>query len=86
MHFFLTEILARIVAAYLAYDSFRKLRRGFSERKISIFNPDLLDWFSYAPADRDASPIRYWLEIGIQCVILISCVVVAIFGWLQPNS
>jgi hypothetical protein len=85
MHFFLTEILARVVAAYLAYDSFRKLQGGLRDGKIAIFNPDLLDWFNYKPAVRSATPVQFWLEMGFQGLALICCTVVAIFGWLEPN-
>ena len=81
MHFFLYEIVARIVAAYLTVDCFRKLQRGMRERKIAVLNPDLLDWFSYAPADRDATPVQFWIEVALQTMALISCGVVAIFGW-----
>ena len=81
MHFFLYEILARIVAAYLAYDCAQKLRRGLRERKIAVFNPDLLDWFSYSPADRDATPVQFWIEMALQTFALVSCGIVAIFGW-----
>ncbi len=82
MRFILTEILARIVAAWLAWDSFRVLRRAFVEGKIAIFNPDLLDWISYKPADRVLTPVRFWLEVFVHVVILISCVAVAILGWI----
>ena len=85
MHFFLTQILARIVAAYLAWDSFRKLRRGLAEGKIATFNPDLLDWFSYKPAVRASTPVLFWLEMGLHSLAFVCCVVVAIFGWLEPN-
>ena len=81
MHFFLTEILARAVGAYLAWDSFRILRRGFAEGKIVLFNPDLLDWLSYKPADRSRAPVQFWLEVFVHATILMSCVAVAIIGW-----
>ena len=81
MHFFLYEILARIVAAYLAYDCAQKLQRGLRERKIAVSNSDLLDWFSRPPADRDATPVQFWIEVTIRTIALISCGIVAIFGW-----
>lgn len=86
MHFFLHEIVARIVAIYLCIDCSRKLWRGVVERKIGHFNPDLLNWWSYADVERDAAPVRYWIEIGIQIIILVACLFVAIFGWSQPNT
>jgi hypothetical protein len=85
MHFFLYEIVARIVAIYLCLDCGRKLWRGFAERKIAYFNPSLLDW-SHWVADRDAAPVQYWIQIGIQITILVSCFFVALFGWWRPTT
>ena len=85
MRFFLYEIAARVVAFYLCVDCVRKLRRGLAGRKIAYFNPSLLDW-SHWIADRDAAPVRYWIQIGIRIVLLIACAFVAIFGWWQPNA
>jgi hypothetical protein len=86
MQFFLYEIVARIVAAYLCIDCSRKLWHGFAERQIGYFNPDLLNWWSYGKVHRDVAPVRYWIEIGIQITILFSCFFVAIFGWWRPNT
>ncbi|MGB7180063.1 MAG: hypothetical protein WBD33_24730 [Xanthobacteraceae bacterium] len=86
MHFFLYEIVARIVAIYLCFDCGRKLWHGVTERKIAVFNPDLLDWWSYGAVQRDTAPIRYWIEMGIQVICLVGCFFVAIFGWWQPNT
>ena len=86
MHFFLYEIVARLVAIYLAFDCIRKLRGGFVDGKIHVFNPDLLDWWSYGDVHRDTAPIRFWIEVGIQVICLIGCIVVAIFGWWLPNT
>jgi hypothetical protein len=83
MHFFLHEIVARVVAGYLAMDSCQKIRRGLIERKINSFNPDWLDWFTYVNS-RDANPVMYWTEIVIQSAVFLSCAAVAIFGWPQP--
>jgi len=92
MQFFLYEIVARIVAIYLCYDCGRKLRNGLVERKIAYFyfNPDFLDWlfagwsnWSKWVAYRDTTPVRYWIQIGIQIILLVSCFFVAIFGWFH---
>ena len=85
MQFFLYEIAARIVAFYLCVDCGRKLWHGFVERKVAYFNPSLLDW-SHWIADRDATPVRYWMQIGIRIILLVSCLFVAIFGWWHPNT
>jgi hypothetical protein len=84
MHFFLYEILARLVAIYLGIDCYRTIRRALAEGKIRDFNPSLLIWTTWI-ADREATPIQFWIQIVIQITILISCVVVAIFGWFPSN-
>jgi hypothetical protein len=90
MQFFLYEIVARIVAIYLCVDCSRRLWYGLVERKISYFNSDfldglLIDW-SKVVAHRDATPVRYWIQIGLQIIALVGCLFVAIFGWWQPNT
>ena len=85
MQFFFYEIVARIVAIYLCVDCSRTLWYGLVERKIAHFNPDFLNWFNWV-ADRDAAPVRYWIEIGIWAIGLVACLFVAIFGWFQPNT
>ena len=89
MRFFLYEIVARIVAIYFCIDFSRRLRNGLVERKIAYFNNDfldglLIDW-SKVIAHRDATPIRYWIQIGLQTIALVGSLAVAIFGWL-PNT
>jgi hypothetical protein len=85
MQFFLYEIVARIVAIYLCLNCSRKLWHGLVERKIVYFNPNLLDWW-HGVAHRDAAPVQYWIQIGIQIITLVACLFVAIFGWWQPNT
>lgn len=81
MRFFLTDIVARLVAAYVVFDCYRTMRGGLREGKIRIFNPDLLDWFPYRPADRKATPVQFWLEMFIQAFALAAGVAIVIFGW-----
>jgi hypothetical protein len=90
MQFFLYEIVARIVAIYFCVDWSRKLWHGLVERKIAYFNDDfldglLIDW-SKVVAHRDATPVRYWIQIGLQIIALVGSLFVAIFGWLPPNT
>jgi hypothetical protein len=85
MRFFFYEIVARIVAIYLCVDCSRKLWHGLVERKIAYFNGDFLDW-SNLVSHRDAAPIRYWIQIGLQIIFLVASLFVAIFGWWQPNT
>jgi len=89
MRFFLDEIVARIVAIYLCIDGSRQLWRALVERKIKYFNPDLLNWYldwSNARADRDSTPVQYWIQIGFRILLLIASLVVAIFGWWRPDA
>ena len=86
MQFFLYEIVARIVAIYLCVDCSRKLWYGLVERKIAYVNLDWLDWWTYGVAHRDAAPVRYWIQIGLQIIFLVACLFVAIFGWWLPNT
>ena len=90
MQFFLYEIVARIVAIYLCYDCGRRLWYGLVERKIAHYNSDfigslLIDWSKWI-VQRDAAPVQYWIQIGLQIFVLIGSVFVAIFGWWQPNT
>ena len=94
MQFFLYEIVARIVAIYLCVDCSRKLWHGLVERKIEYYyyHVDFLDWFldwsnrSNWVAHRDATPVRYWIQIGIQIILLVACFFMVIFGWWHPNT
>jgi len=90
MQFFFYEIVARIVAIYLCVDCSRKLWYGLVERKIAYFNDDFLDWllidWSKLVAHRDAAPVRYRIQIGLQIIFLVASLFVAIFGWWQPNT
>ncbi len=85
MHFFLYEILARVVAIYFFFDCARELRRGLAERRIRLFNSSLLVWNTWV-YERDASPVQYWIQIGVRITILAACVVVAIFGWWDGSA
>lgn len=84
MQFFLHEIVARVVAITLCVSCSRTLWNAFAERKIVFFNSDLLDWSRWV-AHRDATPVQYWMQIGLQSVTLAASLVLAIFGWF-PNS
>ena len=90
MHFFLYEIVARIVAIYLCVDCSRRVWHGLVERKIAYRNTDLLgslliDWSKWF-VHRDAAPVRYWILIGLQMIASVACLFVAIFGGWQPNA
>jgi hypothetical protein len=91
MGFFLYQIVARIVAIYLCVDCWRIIRNGLVERKIGYTsNGDLLDWLLFDTsrwvAHRDTTPVRYWIQVGLQVIALVACLVVAIFGWWHPTT
>jgi len=92
MKFFLYEVVARLVAAYLCVDCGRTLWQGFVERKIKFFHTHtdvvdwLLDWSPRPIFHRDTAPVRYWMEMSMQAVALLACFIVAIFGWFQSSS
>lgn len=93
MDFFLYEIVARIVAAYLCVDCSRTLWRGLVERKIKIYSSDLIDSIvssfldpSLRIVQRDTSPVWYWIQIAVQVTLVLGCLGVAIFGWWRPNT
>jgi hypothetical protein len=91
MQFFLYEIVARIVAIYLCVDCWRRIRNGFAERKIAYTgNGDLLGWLIFDTsrwvAHRDTTPVRYWIQIGLQIFALVGYLGVAILGWWHPDS
>jgi hypothetical protein len=90
MQFFLYEILARIVAAYLCFHYGRKVWVGLVERKIAYVNDDVVDWllidWSKVIAHRETTPVRYWIQIVLQTITVIGCLGVAILGWWHPNT
>ena len=90
MQFFLYQIVARIVAIYLCVDTWRRIRDGLAERKITyIFSSDIVGWLFFDSsrwvAHRDTAPVRYWMQMGLQVVALAACLVVAILGWWHPD-
>jgi hypothetical protein len=87
MQFFLTEILARAVAAYLLFDSVRILRRAWAERKVEYIETDWINWILHGNfvAHRDTMPFWYWSTMCGYVTAVLACTVVAIFGWWMPN-
>ena len=89
MQFFLHEIVARVVAAYLFIDGSRALRHAVVERKLSFEQHGFMEWLFNVPdwvTHRDVNPLRYWFLFGGEVLTLIACLVVAIFGWWTPNG
>ena len=89
MQFFLTEIVARVIAIYLLIDTGRALWYGLAERKTSVANYMFMDAFVRLPdwsADRNTAPWQYWFLISSQVFTLLCCLVIAIFGWYVPKT
>ena len=89
MQFFLYDIVGRIVAACLCLDCYRSLLNGLVERKIRRFQPNLMP-FLLRPNGivykRDSEPVFYWMQIGTQAGLLLSCLFVAVFGWPHAGA
>jgi hypothetical protein len=90
MQFFLHEIVARVVAIWVGCSCGRTLWNGLTERKIQYYNDDFIDGlfidWSKVIADRDRTPVRYWLQIVLWTIAVLGCLGVAMFGWWHPNS
>ncbi len=94
MQFFLYEVLARVVAAYVCYDCYCDLRAGLIDRKIEyVHRSDLVNWVvdlftdpAKQIAHRDTQPIQYWTQIVFHVGLLLSCLAVAVFGWFHPDT
>ncbi len=82
MQFFLREVVAKLVAAYLCYDCLHTVRRALAEGNIRWFNSDLLNW-STQHVNRVREPYQFWFQVGVQTIIMVGCVVVVLFGWLR---
>ena len=89
LQFFLTEIVARLVAIYLLFDSISVLQRAFAERKIEYVETDLVNILlghSNYMADRETMPIRFWAIMTGHVTAVAACTVMAIFGWWVPET
>jgi hypothetical protein len=81
------DLAYRIVAIALCISFGRQVWHGLIERKITLFNTDLLDWWTPSQVfHRDAAPVRYWIVVGTQTFTTVLCFVAAIIGWWQPNA
>ncbi|QUS40337.1 hypothetical protein RPMA_16960 [Tardiphaga alba] len=93
MQFFLTEVVARLVAAYFLFDTYRTLRRGLSHGSFVPFEPDVVNWILESFQDRAAltvhrkrTPIRFWISIGLDALLLVACFYIVVFGWRQVSG
>jgi hypothetical protein len=77
MQTFFYEVVVRLVAIYLGFDSARKLYYGFAERKILFFGSFFSVWLVY----RDTQPWLYWSAVSSQAFSLVACAFIAIVGW-----
>jgi hypothetical protein len=82
----LFDIGYRIVAVAVCIYFGRTVWHGFAERKITVFNTDLLDWWTPSQVfHRDGMPIRYWMFMCGRAVTTVLCFIAAIIGW-QSNT
>jgi hypothetical protein len=89
MQFFLHEIVARVVAAYLLIEGSRALWHAVVARKLSFEQDGVMERLFNVPdwvTHRDTNPLRYWFLFGLQVITLIAFLVVAIFGWWTPKT
>ncbi len=89
MQFFVREILARAVAAWLCYDSLRAMGRGLADRQIASYSTDLVVWLlsqSSWITRRDAQPVLYWMQIAGRGFGAAACLFVVVFGWPQQGG
>ena len=89
MQFFLHEIVARAVAAYLLIDGVYALRQALAERKLSFERHGLMETLLNVPdrvTHRDTNPLRYWFLFSGQALFLMACVIMVIFGWHVPKT
>ncbi|MCB1539913.1 MAG: hypothetical protein KDJ25_03390 [Rhodoblastus sp.] len=82
MDFFLTQILARLVGGYLAYDCARSVWCGLRNGKIRLFQSGYVVWWPVQEVERDAAPLLFWIQIAIQTFLFFPCLVFAIVGWV----
>ena len=93
MQFLLYDVVARIVAIYLCLDAGRRLKLGLAERKMTYRRRyDVLEWLLGWDTDetrlirKDDTPVRYWLLISKESLLMAACLFVVIFGWWKPHS
>jgi hypothetical protein len=96
MHFFLTEILARLVGLSLCVGYGETVWRALGERKITCMGRSVsgwLDWIVEATlneptqvAHRDSNPFKYWMQIAFHVGAALCCLVLGICGWTQAGG
>ena len=82
----------RVLAIVLCFYCGRQVWFGLVEREIRSVKSSsgildwLLDWSTRQVFHRDTAPIRYWMEMGLQTIATVGCLIAAIVGWWQPNT
>ena len=85
MDFFLTEILARLVGAVLAFDCVQMIWAGLRDGKIRAFRMAFLSRWPNWEVERREWPVMFWIQIGIQAFFFFPCLLIAILGWNLPR-
>jgi hypothetical protein len=96
MHFFLTEIAARLLGLYLCVNYSETIWRALGERKIKYMSRSVSGWVDWMieavlaqptpVAHRDTSPTMYWVQIVFHVMAALCCLVMAIFGWTEAGT
>ena len=84
MDIFLYSIGTRVLAACFGVYIGHELWRAFTDRKITFSSGNLLDC-STSVFHRDQAPVRYWIQVSLEVVVFLACVVTTIFGWSYSN-
>lgn len=85
MDFFLTEILARVVGAALAFDCARMVWIGLRDGRIRAFSTSFMNPWPNWIVDRREWPVMFWIQMGIQAFFFLPCLLIAILGWNLPR-
>lgn len=85
MDFFLTEILARILGAALAFDCVQAIWGGLRDGSIPAFRMAFMSRWSDWVVDRREWPLMFWIQMGIQAFFFFPCLLIAVLGWNLPR-
>jgi hypothetical protein len=81
------DIGYRLVALAVCFWCGRRVWRGYVERKYTLINSDLLDWWTPSQVfHRDVAPVRYWMFACMEAGSAVICLAAAVIGYWQPNT
>ena len=86
MDFLLTEILARVIGAALAFDCAWMILGGLRDGRIKAFQTATFSPWPGWVVERREFPLMFWIQMGIQALLFLPCLLLAILGWNLPGS